>query len=508
MDYTITDIKWERSNLILTLNKTIDNAFLVKEKQEIMITSNGNVLMISLTNINGTVLDKGIWHLKVNQQILTISPDLYASLDNFSRSFYYRNGFYSYNVDFNIEKKVFYIRIHFMMENHKYKKYIRICEGNTFLEKGKIFFKIATIQLLNLLYLVRHFVNIKNKKTILFLTENSDELTPNLKIMYKELKNSSYKLAVFCHNDFQKKCNFSYIKEVLFIAKSDLVLLEDYTPILNFIKINKSTKIIQLWHAGIGFKAVGYARFGKVGSPHPYYSCHRKYDYVIVDNENLINIYQEVFGIDKSKIKAFGIPRLDNFLNKGTYLLSINKIYNMNPNLKIKKTILFAPTYRGQNQSEAFYDMNILDLNKISQFCIENNFIFIIKMHPFIKKTIEINNEYKEIIKDFSNENIDDLMYVTDILITDYSSCAYEFSMLHRPIIFFRYDKNQYEFDRPMHGLNNIKGIEVTNFDDLMYELEKIKKVDVGRRLNNLSDAKNRNSIKKIKGLIEKELED
>lgn len=506
MDYIITSIKWERSNLILTLNKPLYTAFLVQNKEEIPINGNENKLIISVTNINGSILDKGIWYIKVDQHKVKVSPNLYKDFDNLSRIFYYRDGFYSYNVNLKAKEDIFYIQIHFMMENRKYKKYIRICEESNILKKSKIIFKIILIHLVNLLYILRLLLKTSNSKTILFLTENSNELTPNLKIMHEALENSPYKLITYCHDDFQKKYNLSYIHEALLLAKSDLVLLEDYTPILNFLKIKRSPKILQLWHAGVGFKAVGYARFGKEGSPHPYYSCHRKYDYVIVDNENLVNIYQEVFGIDKSKIKPFGIPRLDNFLNKEKILLSINKTYNMNPNLKSKKVILFAPTYRGQDQTVAFYDINQLDLDKIYQFCLKNNFIFIIKMHPFIKKRVNISEKYKEIIKDYSAENINDLMYVSDILITDYSSCAYEFSMLQRPIIFFRYDKTQYEFDRPMHGLNNIKGTETTNFNDLMHELNNLKNIDIIKRLSNIPDDKNRNSTKKIIKLIEKEL--
>ena len=200
------------------------------------------------------------------------------------------------------------------------------------------------------------------------------------------------------------------------------------------------------------------------------------------------------------------MPRLDNFLNKENILKITNELYEMNSNLKEKKVILFAPTYRGENQSEAFYDFEQLDFEKIYQFCQKNNFVFVIKKHPFIKEQVKIDVKYADLIIDYSNININNLMYVADILITDYSSCAYEFSILKRPIIFFRYDKNQYEYERPLHGDLSRKGIEVTNFNDLLINLEKLKNSKINKNFNNI-DYKQRNSIKRIVELIEKELD-
>ena len=506
MDCIVSEIKWERSNLILVLNKQINKAFLAKKEKSIPLNTNKNIIVISIINLNETVLDKGTWHIEINNNPVGVNPNLLANFDQLSKVFYYRNKFYSYNVDFLCKNNIFYIDIHFMMENRKYKKYLRLCEGKSVLAKGKIFSKIILIKFLNIIYLIGLIFKSKRRKTILFLTENSNQLTENLQIIYKNLKNKSYKLITFCHNDFNTKYNLSYIKEAFLLAKSDIVLLENYTPILNFINIKKKTKIIQLWHAGVGFKAVGYARFGKKGSPHPYYSSHRKYDYVIVDNESLVDIYQEVFGIRKDKIMPYGMPRLDNFLNKENILKITNELYEMNSNLKEKKVILFAPTYRGENQSEAFYDFEQLDFEKIYQFCQKNNFVFVIKKHPFIKEQVKIDVKYADLIIDYSNININNLMYVADILITDYSSCAYEFSILKRPIIFFRYDKNQYEYERPLHGDLSRKGIEVTNFNDLLINLEKLKNSKINKNFNNI-DYKQRNSIKRIVELIEKELD-
>lgn len=47
--------------------------------------------------------------------------------------------------------------------------------------------------------------------------------------------------------------------------------------------------------------------------------------------------------------------------------------------------------------------------------------------------------------------DIESLLAISDILITDYSSVGFEFAILERPIVFFAYDKDQYLDERGMY---------------------------------------------------------
>lgn len=220
--------------------------------------------------------------------------------------------------------------------------------------------------------------------------------------------------------------------------------------------------------------------------PFPYESCHRKYDYAIVGAESLIPVYQEVFGIDKEKILPYGLPRLDKFLDKEIINSIKDKIYDLYPNLKAKKIILFAPTYRGSGQKDAYYPYDKLNLNKINELCQKENYVFIIKMHPFISKRLEVPQEYRDHILDLSNySDINELLYITDILITDYSSNIYDFSLLNKPILFYTYDLEVYEITNKVHRpiREYAPGKICMDFDELInsiynkdFEIEKLDK--------------------------------
>ena len=72
-------------------------------------------------------------------------------------------------------------------------------------------------------------------------------------------------------------------------------------------------------------------------------------------------------------------------------------------------------------------------------------YAIIIKHHPFTKERHKIKKEYADYIVDMSsNSELNDLLFVTDLLITDYSSVVFEASLLDIPMLFYVYDLKQY----------------------------------------------------------------
>ena len=249
----------------------------------------------------------------------------------------------------------------------------------------------------------------------------------------------------------RSKIFFVWLKLAFLTGCQDFIFVDDYVPFFKYISVHPKTKLIQVWHAGVGFKSVGYARFGQKGSPYPLAAAHRKYDYAIVGGEALRDVYAEVFGIDREQCLPYGLMRIDGYMDAKKISEFKKKFYEAHAELKGKKIILFAPTFRGNGQRTAFYPYEVLEQDKIYEMCGEE-YVFLIKMHPFVSEKIKISPCYQDRIVDFSDfPDINSLFYVTDILITDYSSNIYEFSLQKKPIISFAYDKEEYELIRSVH---------------------------------------------------------
>ena len=290
-----------------------------------------------------------------------------------------------------------------------------------------------------------------DRRQVLMLSESRDKLSGNLKFIDQKIDKNKYIVTYFLKKSIMSKNSFTEkVKLCKQMAISKYILVDDFIPLMYPIPLRKETKFIQVWHAMGAFKKVGFSRLGKVGGPSPRSLTHRNYTDTIVSSEEIRDNYAEAFGISIEKVHAIGIPRTDIFFDE-VYKEEIRgKFYKKYPKLKGKKVILFAPTFRGNGVKTAHYDYSWIDFKSLEENLGEK-YVFIVKMHPCIKEwpKDEICSEF---FVDFSEEReINDLLFITDCLITDYSSVIFEASLLDIKTIFFAPDLEEYMRDRDFY---------------------------------------------------------
>ncbi len=279
------------------------------------------------------------------------------------------------------------------------------------------------------------------------------------------------------------------IRIIYLLATSEIVLLDDYFGILKSLRMDPRTKVIQLWHAGSGFKSVGYSRFGNLGSPklwHP----HRQYTYAITGSEHLRHVYAEAFGIEEAAVIPTGLPRVDWFLDEKLRDGFLRSFAAEHPQIAGKRVVLFAPTFRGRSIYTAFYDYSQIDFDALYEACGDDT-VVLFRMHHFVKDPIEIPEEYRDRFFDFTHypDGLN-LLHATDVLITDYSSIIYEFSLLDRPMLFFAPDRVNYAATRGFHRdyVETAPGRVADTFAQVVDALRtgefEVEKVAEFRRLN------------------------
>ena len=313
--------------------------------------------------------------------------------------------------------------------------------------KIKSFIKIflQKLKLLDYIILFNHYKHkIKiNDKKVLFLSSSRDSLTGNFEFINKELQKHKYEIDYDLKKNLKSKRTFKEKKELCKkIVESKYILVDDFYPIIYALKIRKNQELIQVWHAMGAYKKVGYSRKGTI-------KCltHRNYTAAITSSMSIRKDYAEAFGIDINKVHGLGIPRTDMFFDKKYIDNKKEELFKKYPIFKNKKVILFAPTFRGFGQNEAYYDFNIIDFNKIKQE-LKEDYVFIIKLHPFIKNIDEIPKNDDFFINLTNEREINDLLFITDILITDYSSVIFENSLLNNRVIFYTSDLDEYTKSR------------------------------------------------------------
>ena len=326
------------------------------------------------------------------------------------------------------------------------------------------------------------------KKTVLFMSEQNDALRANLQAVIDRLVARGEDKDINILTSAREatsggQSGRSWANLIKKLAVSDIVFLDDHAPVLDWLMLSKKTKIVQLWHAGAGFKSSGYSRWGRFGCPSPN-SCHRQYAYGIAGSKEIAPFFSEVWGISDEQVLPTGMPRMDEFLDENYRKEKTKEIYEQFPICKDKKVIMFAPTYRGKGRKDADYPYELIDFDKLYEIC-GDEYIVLFKMHPWTLEPVPIPKKYSDKFIDATTyKNINDLFYFTDLLITDYSSNIFEYSLMRKPMLFFAFDKASYSFLRGFHRdyEESAPGKVCYNFPDLLkaikeqdFEYEKVE---------------------------------
>lgn len=209
----------------------------------------------------------------------------------------------------------------------------------------------------------------------------------------------------------------------------------------HFLKKRNGTIMINTWHAMGAFKRFGIDSAKSEEEINRFERDSKNIDYLLVSSSELRSIYSKALNVDENKILSMGIPRTDVLINEEEIEKARIRFYNKYPSLKDKKLILYAPTFRDDEKEYFNMQLNL----KLLKNNFGDNYKFIFKLHPIIRNSYEIDDEVKDFVIDMGKENINDLMIVSNCLITDYSSVIFEYSLLKKPMAFFTYDFHKYK---------------------------------------------------------------
>ena len=314
-------------------------------------------------------------------------------------------------------------------------------------------------------------------KTILFCSGSRAEIGGNEEFIYKRMVERGLDKEFRFRFDFKESITTSrpakdMIRFAYYLGSSDIILIDDYYPIIYRVDYPETTKVLQVWHACGAFKSLGFERLGKSGAPPFNTRVHKCYTHVPVSSEHSARHHAEGFAISLDKFYPVGIPRTDIFFDEEYKKSTTARMLEEFPECRGKKKVyLYAPTFRGDNALNARFPFDKFDLNRWGKFLEKEDSALIIKLHPFVKERVEIPQKYRDRIVDATDyREVNDILFIIDVLITDYSSIIYETSLLKKPMLFFAFDRRYYEatrdFYEPYEDL--VPGKIVYDFDELL----------------------------------------
>lgn len=213
----------------------------------------------------------------------------------------------------------------------------------------------------------------------------------------------------------------------------------------------KNQYYFQTWHGGLAFKKIEQECEDALSRRYKRTCRHdsKMINYWVSSNADNTKLYKDFFWYQGGEIMEVGSPRNDIFFSGDNSELKV-KIRNQY-NLGDNKVVMYAPTFRKKDSFKAYN----LNLNTLCE-CLEKKFggkwKLIVRLHPRLAKDSAKFIEYSDTIIDGSKiDDIQELLSITDLLITDYSSIALDFMNTRRAVVIYASDIEDYKKDRDFH---------------------------------------------------------
>ena len=160
-------------------------------------------------------------------------------------------------------------------------------------------------------------------------------------------------------------------------------------------------------------------------------------------------IFERIFHASKDSILLCDLPRNDALLKYTKE--ECNQIKNKLEIPLDKKIILYVPTYREyyiDEHNNTFFKPPI-DLNKWKSK-LADKYVLLVRAHYAVVKALNISEN--DFVKDLSSYPVlNDLYAISDLMISDYSSTYFDFSIIEKPMLCFAYDLEEYEEKRGLY---------------------------------------------------------
>lgn len=295
-----------------------------------------------------------------------------------------------------------------------------------------------------------------DKKMILFESNIGRQIGDSPKVIYDEIikRNLDFK-KVWVYsgkNDFEDS-NTIVIKRLspyyyYYLFKSGYWVNNQNFP--SYLKKRKETKYLQTWH-GTPLKKMLFDIENVHGRSEDYVERIgeqiKNWDYLISPSSYATQAFRSAFKYEKEVLEV-GYPRNDIFYQDEKQALEeiVRNRLRLN---KDKKIILYAPTFRDNHATKNNkFDFNLeMDLLKMKEN-LSSDYIVLLRMHVAITSKLKLDEDLSEFVMNVSDyPDMQELLLITDILITDYSSVMFDFANTGKPMLFFTYDLETYRDD-------------------------------------------------------------
>lgn len=273
-----------------------------------------------------------------------------------------------------------------------------------------------------------------------------------------------------------------FSKEFLYeISTAKYVVCNQRIPKFFYFNRRKGQIYLQTWHSSLRLKAIEKDAEADLGAQ---YIENAKYDsaqisYITSGCEFSSRIFKNAFWY-KGTVLNTGTPRIDYLIRQAD---NVDDLYLKSGLDRKYKYILYAPTFR-KNDDMSVYDVDMIRLCETLSKCFGGEWKVLYRLHPNMAKRVNITGLSSCCIDMTMYHDMQELLLVSDILITDYSSSMFDYAYLKKPCFLYVSDLEEYiKKERKLYfeieklpfivAKNNDElNDKILNFNDEKYKIE------------------------------------
>lgn len=264
-------------------------------------------------------------------------------------------------------------------------------------------------------------------------------------------------------------CDRFFTRKAYGLARSRYIFLNDNFMPLASLHLGKKVVVTQLWHAEGAFK-----RFGQDISQPPEIRAREaagnaKLTFVICSSESVAPHYTSAFHVRPEQVLPLGSPRTDFFFRPQDITALRARFNEQYPQCRGKKLVLYAPTFRDDPEKDREL-LSRLDTGLFNRYLGEE-YALLVRLHPQIHADTRTLEGAVDLT---AYPDVSELVLLCDVLVTDYSSIVMDFALLRKRCIFYAFDLEEYEKDRPFYFdyESFVPGKIVRTMPELLDEIE------------------------------------
>ncbi len=259
-------------------------------------------------------------------------------------------------------------------------------------------------------------------------------LSKNRRVV-RELRQSGYE-AYYCYS----------VRGLLVNLRAGVVVLtQGYRDVA--MPCCAGAKTVLLWH-GVPLKTISWdAQFPDESAPVRMANerVADEFDGVVVPDDNLADVFESGLHVNRDRMIRTGYPRIDALASDvpgsdigadGAARERIRRLAENHP------VFVYLPTFRGGDEGSPTEQ---LDCRALGEFLEAEDAYFVVKTHP--RDRFDPPN-HSRIVRLPGECDIYPILRYADVLVTDYSSVYFDFLALDRPVVFYAYDRDEYEETR------------------------------------------------------------